>query len=207
MAKNLSTILEACNIKQKELWEVTGFFDVVIPYLLEIKIDPEKFLDLCCGNGLLGMYIATKTGKQVLATDTRKTTKYRRLEVAMGQAYDLITYSFRQADIQKESFDDDISENSALVSIHACGQLTDRLIELALQHQKPFAVMPCCHKNEDPYFTPKDMPRRDGSVALYHDRVRLQYLREQGFDAHCATIDKRITSCNRIIIGTPKESN
>jgi len=197
----LAELVESCNINSKELREVEAFYKIVFPFFEEHGIHPEVFHDLCCGNGLLGMYIAMKTGKTVVSSDWRQTTKYKRLRKAVGDAYDLINHSFQEANLWDDSDESHLTEDTALVSIHACGHLTDRVIELGLKYKVPFAVMPCCHKDIPPYFILSDMPLKDCSVRLFHDRVRLRYIREQGFTAHYLNIPRRISPYNRIIIG------
>ena len=54
-----------------------------------------------------------------------------------------------QADIQDwlpDALKQHPSDNVAVVACHACGQLNDVTIDTCIQHQVPFAIMPCCHK-------------------------------------------------------------
>ena len=36
--------------------------------------------------------------------------------------------------------------DTLLVSVHACGSLTDYVLDLAIEGRSPVAVVPCCHR-------------------------------------------------------------
>lgn len=41
------------------------------------------------------------------------------------------------------------SPGTLLVSVHACGGLTDLLLRMAVDSSAPVAVVPCCHQRDD----------------------------------------------------------
>ncbi len=93
----------------------------------------------------------------------------------------------------------------AVIAIHACGILTDKVLEKAVQARTPVAVMPCCYNDQIKRYQlrqPPDSrilsyPRRED----YHDTIRLQFLREQGYRAELQQINPRITPMNNVIMG------
>ena len=158
---------------------------------------------MCSGNGLLGMYVALYSQIEVVSMDRRQSTKYKRLKFAIERKYDLRNHRYNQVDIWDEEAEEIVEGGGWLFSIHACGQLTDRVIELGIKLRQPFAIIPCCHKRGKPYFKPKEMPNRTGNVRDYQDNVRVQYIKEQGFLVAFPEIDKKTTEYNRILIGVP----
>lgn len=198
----LPHILNACNIKEKELYKTKAFL-VCAEDILLYEHEHRKVIDLCCGNGLLGMYIATTAQRTVIAIDHRMSTKHKRLSTIMHTRYNLNTHSFIQKDLWDTSLLDMCSDNALLLSIHACGHLTDRVIELAVASRSPVAVMPCCPARYDSYFHPIKMPGKNCHAGKYHNNVRLHYLLEQDFSITRAHIDSRITPYNEVLLAIP----
>ena len=87
-----------------------------------------------------------------------------------------------------------------MVSAHACGTLTDRVLDAALAARAAVAVLPCCHSlgRCDTAGLEAWMP---GDVAA--DAVRALRLRAAGYRVHVQTIPEEITPQNRLIIGIP----
>lgn len=94
-----------------------------------------------------------------------------------------------------------------MLAIHACGILTDKVLEKAVQSKVPVAVMPCCYNDQMKRYQLQQPP--DSRILLYsrredyHDAVRLQFLREQDYTTELRTIDARITPMNNVIVGIP----
>ncbi len=89
-----------------------------------------------------------------------------------------------------------------LASVHACGTLTDRVLDKAIEARCRVAVLPCCHDLRacDTAGLDAWMP---GPVAV--DATRVARLRAAGFQVRCATIPADITPQNRMITGSPLE--
>ena len=84
-----------------------------------------------------------------------------------------------------------------VVSIHACGGLTDTVIDLAAASCSRLAVMPCCH----------DLDRaQSGGLTgwlnepLAVDVVRASNLRALGWQVWTQTIPAEITPHNRLLM-------
>jgi hypothetical protein len=94
----------------------------------------------------------------------------------------------------------EISEDDVVVSSHACGALTDRVLERAVAANARVAVLPCCHdlKSNDARGLSGWM---DGPVAI--DVMRAVRLTERGYRIWTQTIPTDITPKNRLLLGAP----
>ncbi len=94
-----------------------------------------------------------------------------------------------------------VPPEALLASVHACGPLTDRVLDKAIEANCRVAVLPCCHDLRicDTGGLGAWMP---GPVAV--DATRVARLRAAGFSVRCATIPDDITPQNRLITGMPK---
>jgi methyltransferase family protein len=88
-----------------------------------------------------------------------------------------------------------------VVSSHACGRLTDVVLERAAAARARVAVLPCCHD-----LAACDAGALsgwlDGPLAI--DVVRAQRLVTQGYRVWTQTIPAAITPKNRLLIGGPR---
>jgi hypothetical protein len=87
-----------------------------------------------------------------------------------------------------------------VVSVHACGPLSDTVIGLALAARAPVALLPCCH----------DLRSCDAGgllgflpAPLAIDATRVARLRAAGYEVVTQTIPVEITPHNRLILGLP----
>jgi len=86
-----------------------------------------------------------------------------------------------------------------VVSNHACGALTDRVLDRATHAGARLAVVPCCHD-----FETCDAGDIGGWVdrALAIDLTRAAKLRALGYQIRTQTIPQDITPKNRLLIGS-----
>ena len=94
------------------------------------------------------------------------------------------------------------SSQEVLVSCHACGRLTDDVIDKALQARARLVVLPCCHA------TGKcDLGGLGGWIdpALAIDVTRAARLSAAGYQVHTQHIPAQITPKNRLLLGDPKD--
>ena len=89
-----------------------------------------------------------------------------------------------------------------VVSVHACGALSDLVIARAIAALAAVAVLPCCHDDEtcDAGSLLGFLP-----LPLAIDATRVARLRAAGYDVLTQTIPEEITPHNRLIVGTPRE--
>ena len=88
------------------------------------------------------------------------------------------------------------------MSVHACGGLTDVVLQLATGARARVAVLPCCH----------DVGVCDAGAlsgwmddALAIDAVRAHRLSGQGYHIWTQRIPQDITPKNRLLIGAPAD--
>ncbi|MCK5679948.1 methyltransferase, partial [bacterium] len=90
-------------------------------------------------------------------------------------------------------FPDDI-----VVSAHACGSLTDLIIDKATKQQARVAVLPCCHNLQE---SPTNGLEGWMDKTLAVDTVRAVKLRAKGYQIVTQTIPDDITPKNRLLMG------
>jgi hypothetical protein len=91
-----------------------------------------------------------------------------------------------------------IDPSDVVVSSHACGALTDRVIDAAIAVRARVAVLPCCHDVDT-----CDVGRLAGWVdpALAIDIGRAARLERAGYTVWTQTIPATITPKNRLLLG------
>jgi hypothetical protein len=95
-----------------------------------------------------------------------------------------------------------IAPTDIVVSVHACGSLTDLVLERAASARARVAVLPCCHDldiSDDGQLA----GWVDGPLAV--DVVRALRLRQQGYRIWTQSISADITPKNRLLLGAPGE--
>ena len=96
--------------------------------------------------------------------------------------------------------DSNNGEARAVIATHACGNLTDKVLELAVDLGAcGIAAMPCCYTGTDKG-TPYGIKRALG-VSWAADIRRSFYLNENKYHSDFSSIPTEITPMNRIIIG------
>ena len=87
-----------------------------------------------------------------------------------------------------------------VVSVHACGTLTDTVLAHAVSARARVAVLPCCHNEAT-----CDLGSLGGWVdaALAIDVTRAARLQQHGYSVTTQTIPQAITPKNRLLLGEP----
>lgn len=179
-------------IEKKEIEESFYFNEQIMNVFDEF----DYVYDLCAGNGLNGFY-CLKKGK---ANFVHFYDKERNNSFNIVSNYLENNYQFHQVDIRKEEIE--MEEDSLVTAIHACGDLTDKVIEIATSQGKPFAVVPCCHEKENYYFSQEIMDYFD-NVEDVVDALRMKRAERKGYKILLRNIPGEVTRKNRIIIGKP----
>ena len=160
-----------------------------------------RVLDLACGHGLLAhlLLVLDDSSEVALAVDTRLPKSASTLSAALLAEWprlaDRVTFI--------EGTLDSVPPRSGdlLVSCHACGSLTDDVLDRAIAAGARVAVLPCCHQTQG-----SDHGGLGGwlDVALAIDVTRAARLREHGYTVHTQTIPAEITPKNRLLLGDPR---
>lgn len=159
-----------------------------------------RVVDLAAGHGLLAqlMLILDDTSPCALAVDAVAPPSSAALNRALVENWPRLagrlTFLATPIDVVE------ILPGDIVVSIHACGGLTDRVLEIAATARARVAVLPCCH----------DVSVSDGGAlsgwmndALAIDVVRARRLADQGYRIWTQRIPPDITPQNRLLIGAP----
>jgi hypothetical protein len=103
--------------------------------------------------------------------------------------------------------------STLLVGIHACGRLSDTIIDLAIQSRAPLALVPCCHSKKiltlsqatkfASIIADSKAPIPSYSLADFMDAYRTQRLIDAGYTVREVTIPEEFTPKNRILLASP----
>ena len=180
-----------------------------------------RVYDLCSGHGLTGILFAAcnppnkdRVVKTVLV-DQIEPPSFQILSGLIGQICpwlkDAIQYEsvsleefLQQQQMQNENVNSNQEEDKEdiaklVISTHACGSLTDKVLEIAVNiNACGIAAMPCCYTGTDKG-TPYGIKRALG-VSWSADIRRCFYLNDNNYHSDLATIPKEITPMNRIIV-------
>ncbi|WP_005033588.1 methyltransferase [Holophaga foetida] len=160
----------------------------------------RRIVDLACGHGLLAqiLLLLDDSSPGALAVDLRLPKSAATLEASLCEAWPRLAgrVSFIETDLKNVP----LHRDDLVVSAHACGGLTDLILERAVEVGARVAVLPCCH----------DLKRGDlgglegwleGPLAM--DAARASRLRFQGYQVFTQRIPEDITPMNRLLMAEP----
>lgn len=159
-----------------------------------------RVVDLACGHGLLAQILLLLDGGSAaaLAVDLRLPPSAATLATALQAEWPRLAGQLHliQAPLEEIA----LTADDLVVSAHACGGLTDLILERALHAGARLAVLPCCH----------DLATADagglqgwldGPLAV--DVTRVARLRAAGYRVVTQTIPAQITPKNRLLLAAP----
>ena len=160
-----------------------------------------RVVDLAAGHGLLAqiMLLADRSSPRALVVDTVLPASSRRIHDALVQCWpDLAA----RVDFMEGAIGDvELAASDVIVSCHACGTLTDRVLQCAVDARARVAVLPCCH-DLDASDTGGFTGWVDGPAAV--DIVRAVRLSDRGYRIWTKAIPADITRQNRLLLGAPR---
>jgi Lon protease-like protein len=159
-----------------------------------------RVIDLGGGHGLLAqaMLVLDDSSPEALVVD-------KRLPPSTGKVHEALVHTWprlagRVGFVEALLDDVEIRPTDVVVSSHACGALTDRVLDRAAAARARVAVLPCCH----------DLASGDaGDLAgwvespMAIDIRRAVRLQQQGYRIWTQTIPGAITPKNRLLLGAP----
>ncbi len=157
-----------------------------------------RVLDLGAGHGLLAhvMLLLDDSSPIALAIDKRIPASSARLHKALTTAWPRLSgrVSFIAGQLDRV----DIERSDVVVSSHACGALTDVVLDRAAAARARVAVLPCCH-----HLARQDAAGLRGWVdgALAVDIRRAQRLEARGYRVWTQLIAAAVTPRNRLLLG------
>ena len=159
-----------------------------------------RVVDLGGGHGLLAhiMLILDDTSPSAIVVDTSEPPSAAALHDVLADAWPRLRGRVTRAahDLDRTP----LSADDVVVASHACGRLTDVVIDLAASARAPLAVLPCCHDVD---------ACDDGGVSgwlapdLAIDVARAIRLRDRGYRVWTQTIPAEITPKNRLLLAEP----
>jgi hypothetical protein len=163
-----------------------------------------RIVDLAAGHGLLAqlMLILDDTSPCALAVDAVVPPSATTLHQALVDGWPRL--AGRMAFVASPVDAIEILPGDIVVSIHACGGLTDLVLQRASTARARVAVLPCCHDA-----AVCDAGALSGWVddALAIDVVRARRLASQGYQIWTQRIPEDITPKNRLLIGAPADAS
>ena len=160
-----------------------------------------RIIDMACGHGLLGqiMLLLDNTSPDVVAVDKTLPPSCHKLHTTLIKAWPRLEnrINFIQADLN----DIELSAQDIVVSAHACGSLSDTILDKAIDAGARLALLPCCHNLKT-----CDTGDLDGwmDVSLAIDSTRVAKLQQHGYSVMTRLIPNDITPKNRLILAEPK---
>lgn len=158
-----------------------------------------RLIELCAGHGLLAQLLALMDSsfEDVSCLDSRPPKSAATLSDAMAARWPQLTrVHYESAELESAA----LRPGDLIVSAHACGALTDRVIERAIAARARVAVLPCCHEiGASP----------DGGLSgwleptLAIDVMRAARLQAASYTVSTRTIDPAITPKNRLLLAAP----
>jgi hypothetical protein len=159
-----------------------------------------RVVDLACGHGLLAytLLLLDDSSPEALAVDLHVPESAGALAAALEETWPRLRgrVRFEQRGIDQIP----LTPNDLVVSVHACGELTDLVLDRAIDSGARVAVLPCCH-NLDDGDTGGLQGWMDGPMAV--DATRAARLRSQGYKVYTQTIPVDITPKNRLLLAEP----
>jgi len=162
-----------------------------------------RVVDLGGGHGLLAqvMLVLDDSSPGALVVDRALPASSARVHAALVQSWPRL--SGRITFVERALDDVIVQSDDVVVSSHACGRLTDVVLDRAVAARARVAVLPCCHDLEA-----CDVGGLTGWVEgpLAIDVMRAVRLEQQGYRIWTQSIPAAVTPKNRLLIGAPQRS-
>jgi hypothetical protein len=161
-----------------------------------------RVVDLGAGHGVLAqvMLILDDSSPSALAVDKAVPASSARIHDALVSAWPRLAgrVSFLTSALDRV----EILPGDVVVSSHACGALTDVVLDRAISAGARVAVLPCCHDAAASDAGPLT-GWVDASLAI--DIRRAQRLEQRGYRVWTQAIPPEVTPKNRLLLAAPRE--
>ena len=159
-----------------------------------------RIVDVGGGHGLLGqvMLLLDDSSPCALVVDKTLPASSAKVHDGLVRAWPRISGRVRFAAAALE--DVEILTTDVVVSSHACGNLTDQILDRASAAHARVAVLPCCHD-----LATCDAGALSGWIEkpVAIDVIRAMRLEQRGYRVRTQTIPASITPKNRLLLGEP----
>jgi hypothetical protein len=157
-----------------------------------------RVIDVAGGHGLLAhaMLLLDDTSPEAVVVDPQIPPSSSALQAAIVSEWPRLAGRVTFVATEIEGFP--LATSDVIVSSHACGALTDRVLDHAASVRAPVAVLPCCHDLVECEAGPL-RGWLDGPLAI--DVLRAVRLEAKGYRVKTQTIPAEISPRNRLLIG------
>ncbi len=194
-ARLARAVCEAGCLPRKELYEA---WETARRVRRHLRGGPV--LDLAAGHGLLAfvLLLLDDTSPTALCVDREQPPSFQTLLRVLEEHWPRLAgrVEYQVGNLQEVA----PTPSTLVASVHACGSLTDRVLDVALAGGSPVAVLPCCH-DLDTCDTGPLAGWMDGPLAV--DAMRATRLRQAGYEVKALKIPSDITPKNRLLLGWP----
>ncbi|MBW2474249.1 MAG: methyltransferase domain-containing protein [Deltaproteobacteria bacterium] len=190
-------VCEAGCLPRKELFEAWE-----VARRIRRRFRGGRVVDLACGHGLTAalLLLLDDTSPEAFAVD-------RSIPASAGKLHEILVERWprlegRVAFEEKSLLDVPLSSRDLVVSVHACGGLTDLILARAAEAGARVAVLPCCHNLSE-----SDKGSLDGWIdaPMAVDITRANCLKSKGYRIYTQTIPSEITPKNRLLLAEPPQ--
>ena len=160
-----------------------------------------RVVDLGAGHGLLAqiLLLLDDSSPSAIVVDKELPASATKVHDALVAVWPRL--SGRVEFIARPMEDAPIDRSDLVVSSHACGRLSDVVLDRAAAASARVAVLPCCH-DLDACDTGGLEGWLDGALAV--DVMRAARLRQRGYRVWTLAIPETITPRNRLLLGEPR---
>ena len=159
-----------------------------------------RVVDLCCGHGLVAhlMLLLDGTSGEAIAVDHAIPPSGERLSTVLCADWPKLAGRVRF--VAGDALAVPLQPTDLVVSSHACGTLTDRILDRVIRASARVAILPCCHDIEA-----CDHGGLGGwiDLPLAIDVTRAHRLRSEGYTVYTQRIPPQITPQNRLLLAVP----
>ena len=161
-----------------------------------------RVVDLGAGHGLLAHILLLLDDSSPVATvvDTNLPSSSAAVHAAIVATWPRL--GGRIAFVRDRFESVAVHAGDLVVSSHACGALTDRVLEIAVAARARVAVLPCCHEHGGDEMAVELSGWVDGSLAI--DLRRATGLQHAGYRIWTQSIAAAVTPKNRLLLGRPR---
>ena len=189
------TLCEADCAPRKELYEAWE-----VARRARRRFRGGRILDLACGHALIAqlMLLLDDSSPGALAVDAALPMSAYRVAECLSLAWPRLAGRIHLLEARLDQVQ--ARRDDVIVSCHACGRLTDDVIEMAIAVRASVVVLPCCQS------TAKcDLGGLAGWLepSLAIDVTRAARLRSAGYHVHTQAIPQTITPKNRLLLAGP----
>ncbi|HEX4348441.1 MAG TPA: methyltransferase [Vicinamibacterales bacterium] len=188
------TVCEAGCLPRKELYEAWE-----VARRVRRLFRGGRVVDLACGHGLLAhiMLLLDDSSPSAVAIDQALPPSSVALRERLIGAWPRLNGRVELIEGALDAVP--LLSTDIVVSSHACGALTDVVLERAIAAHARVAVLPCCHDLNTCNVGPL-AGWLDGPLAI--DAMRAVRLERAGYHVWTQTIDVKITPKNRLLVAS-----